>query len=225
MSLPVRVLMVALLAAAVPVGAASSARADDPPTISIHTDKTVYSAASTATFVVTVHNGGNQDLRLHAVRADGSEFDFVGADSVTDDQLERELFTDINTHVTATIGTTSASVDLKVRPVLATGAGGKHGTSGRYAVYAKGAKPLFASQSYPKRPGEMCLRHEVQRLKAGAWRRVTLSGCRAENSKGQVSWRWAGKHASKVKFRVRATFGGDSRNLPGVAGWAYFRLR
>jgi len=229
MSKKVRVLLVALLAV-VPLGVVTSARAEDPPPappqVSITVDRATYVAGTTAyiTIAVTQSPGDNDPLYIHAVRADGTEFDLPGADPADGTRTEK-LFTDINTRITATVGSVSKYVDVRVRPAMGTGPGGKYGWSGRYVVYPHAAKPLFTSQSYPKRPGQMCLRHQVQRLRAGAWRTVKTSGCRLENSKGLVSWRWTGTHPSKVRFRVRATFGGDARNIAGTGTWLYFRLR
>ena len=50
------------------------------------------------------------------------------------------------------------------------------------------------------------------------------SACRAETS-GHVDWKWLGRHPSKVKFRVRASFAGDAWNKPGRGAWRYFRFR
>lgn len=115
--------------------------------------------------------------------------------------------------------------NLPVKPQIGTSPLGSYTKSGKYAVYAKGSSPRYRAATYPGFEGKRCLRHEVQRYYASGWKRVFTSACRVQGKQGRVDWRWAGKHPSRVKFRLRATFAGDAVNVASNSTWKYLRFR
>ena len=97
--------------------------------------------------------------------------------------------------------------------------------SGKYQYYGRGTSPTIRSTFYPSKSLGRCLKHQVQRHYSSGWKTVRTSSCKAPNAKGQVSWTWTGKHASGVKFRVRAKFAGDRLNKAASSAWVGVRFR
>lgn len=206
------------------LGIAAPARAAAP-TVTITADRSAAVAGTTIEYDIDVTNGGNGDLIVTIYQAGAAPIEAPRAQNVNDAHFNFVLSLSVNTTVTAEIGGSTSSASVKIRPRIATQVRSGYLLSGRYHLIKAGTAPLFRSTSYPKRPGQMCLRHEVQRLRSVGWRTVHLSRCRLENTKGQVSWAWKGAHPKRVSFRVRGVFPGDSRNIPGPGSWTYFRFR
>ena len=195
------------------------------PTVSI-TGRGYSVAGQSVAFTVKASNGQNNPLYL-TITQPGAEPKTFGL-SVTTNEFEDvyrfQLL--VNTTITAHLGdVASDTISVQVRPAIGTKARSRHGTSGRYALFARGLEPLFRSALAPKIWQNRCMRHEVQRLRDGVWRTVVISGCRSLNSEAQVGWRWMGSHPVGPSFRVRATFAGDQYNAKGPGAWAYFRFR
>jgi hypothetical protein len=222
----IRFLVLALLAVLLPAGAAF---ATDPPTVTISSTGTTFVAGSSTVATVSVRNGNNTDVAIYATLNGVTKQLGCGGVNVNDDDFHCSVFMYENTLVYVTFGdqnaTHQAELRFWVRPLIVTQLKSGYTTSGRYAVMAHGTAPVFRSLSSPSRPGHMCLRHQVQRLRSGVWRTVVLTGCRTEDAKGRVTWKWAGTHPSRVSFRVRATFPGDALNVAGPGRWLYFRFR
>jgi hypothetical protein len=175
---------------------------------------------------VVVSNGGNNPLILRIEQVGFPARDFPVSTTTNEFDGVYRLTLGVNTKVTAILGeVASDSTSVLVRPVIGTKVRTRHGTSGRYALLARGAEPLFRSGIAPKIWKGRCLRHEVQRYRNGAWRTVVLTGCRSLNSEAQVGWTWRGSHPVAVSFRIRATFAGDQYNNKGPGAWTYFRFR
>lgn len=226
------------LAASILALPALPAAAADPPVLTLTMNRSIYVAGQTATFTSHVeamnlnwgieyqYPGSTQWKPLCAavnvntdtfscqlplaynMQVRASLIDTQGTETTADDTLEARV---------------NRSVPVKVK--IGTTPLGYYSRSGGYAVFARGASPTYRAATYPAFPGKWCLRHEVQRHYATGWRKIFTSACRVEDSKGRVDWRWAGKHASGVKFRVRATFAGDAINRANVSTWNYLRFR
>lgn len=228
-------LALVLAALAVP----GAARAADPePVLTLSANRPVYVAGQTATFTSHVE-AMNLNWYLQ-VRFPGSAewktpcFNL----NVNTDTFHCEIGMYYNLAVRVVLsdahGTEDTADDTVVKMVnLGVGTRASIGTayygyfvkSGGYAVFGKGAHPKFATVSQPAFPGQRCLRHQVQRKYASGWRTVKTSACLVEKKQGRVDWTWTGKHPSKVKFRVRGTFAGDTVNRPNQATWLYFKFR
>ncbi len=229
--------LVPVLAVALLAWPTLAASAEDPPpaTVTITSAQTTYVAGVNALVRISVRDANNAEFRLGANLNGQTIWLGCGGFVVTDDDFDCEVYMVYNTRLFVTLdGVTKAVRDLRVRPRIGTAVKTSHSTVGRYAVMPRGTAPRFTSKSYPARPGQMCLRHEVQRLRSGVWRTVVLSGCRVEGDKGTVTWTWQGGHPRLVSFRVRATFPGDpivgtfpggSHNVAGPGRWTYFRFR
>lgn len=244
MKLRPRVLFVVLAGALALTGLTGPARAgDEPPTpaLSMTADKAVYVAGQTAMltnkitaqnldWVVAVRIAGTSEWKplcfVQNVRS-GTEMcaislaevpynltavaqliDRHGTEDTADDTVEAQV---------------ARSIPVKVK--IGTTPTGYYTQSGGYQVYPRGASPKYRAMAYPAFPGKRCLRHVVQRHYASGWKTIFTSACRAQDSKGQVAWQWAGKHASGVKFRLRATFAGDQVNRANASTWQYLRFR
>lgn len=225
----VRVLLVAVLALIVPgVGAATATEATTP-TITVTAAHTRYVAGVNASVTIKVTDGGNGTLTVRANTADGKTYTLdCGAAGVNDTTLSCSVYMFLTTRVVATVtggtnGDASASKKVQVYPKMATYPRAPRAYSGTTAIYRRGDEPLFRSTVYPAR-GSMCIRHQVQVLRSAGWSTILTGGCKNPDSQGQVAWRWYGTHPVGYRFRVRATFGGDSLNGPGSGTWTYFRF-
>ena len=227
-------LLVLALAAAFLVSPVGSASADPAPNIVMTTNKSVYVAADTAT--LTFHTTAT-NLNFDAVaQFPGSptlhQFQCF-AQNVNNDTFTCDLGLAYNVQIQAELTdpsnnnavVASLTRNIPVRAEMATQGFGYHATSGRYALYARGSSPTFRSATYPALPGKRCLRHVVQRHYSSGWKNVTTTACKVEAKQGRVDWTWAHKHPSRVDFRVRATFAGDSLNQPNTSAWLYFRFK
>jgi hypothetical protein len=220
----VRRLLTVALGLAVLAAPIQAAQATDPtvtlsgPTTATDGDSLVYS--------ITVHNGGGGNLSITWAPVGATPVTEPVADGVEDtgDQpLTYRLPMYVNTTVTATLGSVTSSLTVKVRPQISTIVRTPHQTYRRYAVISAGNVPAFRSTIAPY-IAHRCLTFEVQRLRSGVWRRVVLTGCRAEDSKGRVFWSWAGSHPSNVSFRIRSAFRGDTENVAANGPFTYFRF-
>ncbi|MBO9523664.1 MAG: hypothetical protein J7518_19195 [Nocardioidaceae bacterium] len=222
----VRLLVLALVAAVVGVAAPAHA---DAATVTLNADRKVSVAGTSVRFWGSTSNTGNGTLKIRIEPAGAAATTFAMQEPA-EGPYQLTLALTVNTRVTAVVegGTTDPASDtvfVWVRPRIATTLHTGYARSGAYLVMKRGASPLFRTLTYPKRPGQMCLRHQLQRYRDGAWRARLTSACIIEDSTGRVSWRWAGSHPSGVRFRVRALFAGDSRNLAGNGAWLYFRFK
>lgn len=208
---------------------AGPAAAEDAPTVTITSNKTTYVAGQTAAVRFTVAGAGSStNLRVVLVASTGKSVVLHDAE-VYDDVLDKSVAMYINSRIYAYVGGAtepSASKGFPVKALVGTRPrGGYLGYSGDYAIFPKGSSPVFRSTTFPKRPKVRCLTHEVQRLYAAGWGTVLRGSCRVQDKNGNVDWQWAGKHGSGVKFRVRATFAGDSWNQPSSAPYSYFKFK
>ncbi|MFL6160497.1 MAG: hypothetical protein ACJ72D_30775 [Marmoricola sp.] len=234
----ISVLFLPLAAAALVLPAVPASATDPAPAVTLTANKSVYLAGQSAqlTSKITAHNldwivdfqypgstewhglcaslgvndsvrnctlGVNYNVKVRAVLIDDK-----GTQDTSDDTLE--AMATRNLAVKATVATSPLNYNLK---------------SGNYVVYPKTYKPTFRSTTYPAFPGGRCLRHQLQRHKASGWKTIVTTKCTLENSKGRVDWKWTGKHASGVKYRVRAVFAGDAANKANSAAFVYFRFR
>lgn len=214
----VLLLSLALVGIAAPAQAAS-------PVVTLQADRTRAVAGTTIHFAVDVTNGNNGTLTITVTQAGSAPKTFGLGENVNDDHFTFVLALTVNYHITAAIGGSTSSLNIWLRPRIATQVRSGYVLSGNYAVISRRTGPQFRSSSFPKRPHEMCLRHQVQRYRTGAWRAVTTSACRLEDSNGVVIWTWVGTHPAGVRFRIRALFPGDSKNVAGPGTWLYFRFR
>ena len=225
-----RLVVLALVAAllAIPV-MVSSASAADPTTVSITKDRSYYVAGQSAQLtVVTSGTGSGKALRVTVSYANGATR--TVSSGATDDTFTFEFGMYINSTIRADVldGDTVVATDevtMPVRAKLGTRAFGYHQKYGSYLLYPRGSSPSFRSAIEPVVKGSRCLRHVVQRRYASGWKNVFTSACRVQDSKGRVDWTWRGKHASGVRFRVRATFAGDSLNRANAGNRIYFKFR
>ncbi len=221
-------LVLTVLAALLSTLTSPATAADPTPTVTISADRVTYTAGQTARIVFNVSGSGpGTTLRIVTTFANGSTAERTTW--VTDGPQKFSLAMYINTRVRAYIDgetTPSAQRGFPVKAAVGTRPrGGFLGYSGSYAVFPRGASPVFRSTTYPERPGVRCLRHEVQKLAAAGWTTILKGSCRVQKSDGNVDWQWAGTHPSNVKFRVRATFAGDSWNQPANAPYSYFTFK
>jgi hypothetical protein len=229
-----QILAMMLLAAAAALPATSAATyaatADAPPTVTITTSRSTYSYGDAVHLVFDIDGTGSG--KYFSVTVDGAKHPLVPEATTYDGTRSADAGAYVNftvrAHIYDTDGTTEIATAVKtinVHAMMATNSLGFHGDQGKYAVFARGSSPTFESASLPAAPGQRCLRHVVQSRSAAGWRHVVTSACKVEGKQGRVAWRWHGKHASGVRFRVRPTFAGDKANLPSVGPWLYFRFR
>ncbi|MCZ4499947.1 MAG: hypothetical protein JWQ74_2502 [Marmoricola sp.] len=227
-------LLPTVLVAAVLALPGPSATAATTPTVTITADKAGYTAGGSADLTIrTTGSGSGKYIQVSETFANGKTYVLLKKSSSADGVRHVEAAVAYNVTVKATIYDTYASTKvvasgtavIKVRAKLTTASRGGGSQSGSYRVYSKGTSPTFRSSDYPSYPGKRCLKHQVQRFRDGAWRTVLTGSCKVEASNGKVDWKWAGKHASNVKFRVRATFAGDKLNRPANAPWTYVMFR
>jgi len=210
-----------------------TAYAVDPATVTVTAPHSKYPAGVNADVTIEVTNGGNGDLAVHAQTADGKVYQLpCGAVGVNDTTQSCEVFMLLTTRVVATLtnsanGDASGSKKLSVYPNMATSPAAPRGYSGGYALYVRGDEPLFTTELYPARKS-MCIRHRVQVLRAAGWTTIVTGGCKypskIANYQGKVAWRWYGSHPAGYRFRVHATFDGDTLNGPGSGSFSYFRF-
>lgn len=225
-------LLLALVAAlialpGVPAGAAG-------PSVAISADKAGYTAGQSAKLSVRTRGlPPDASLEVIATTAAGKTYTVLGRSDAANETRTVEAAVAynvtfrVNVYKTATGGSAAdtATVAVKVRARLTTQTHGGGSVYGGYVYYGRGVSPSFRSGDFPSYAGHRCLRHQVQRYRDNAWRTVHTSSCTTEGAKGRVDWTWTGKHASNVKFRLRATFAGDKRNRPANAPWLHVRFR
>jgi hypothetical protein len=237
-----RVLLLSLLAAALALPVLPASAADPGPTVTLTASKSVYVAgqtirltssvvASNLTFLAQVRYVGSSEWSKidFARNVNTATFSIkLGTTYYPYNMTVRALLIDEHGTFDDSSDDTvvkSVSRSIGVKAGLSIAPVGYYIRSGGYAVYSKGSSPKFQSDSDPGFPGKRCLRHQVQRRYASGWRGVLTSACKVEAKLGRVSWQWAGKHASGVKFRVRPTFAGDAVNKANLGPWFYFRFR
>lgn len=207
------------------------ASATDPaPAISVHANRSVYTAGQTAAITVVVTGAGSgKYLQLTLTRSNGTSS--VVNTGAYDDTFHFDFAMYINsslkTELIDTDGTTVLASDQKVFPVKAaveSAIAGYYQRSGSYALFAKGSQPTFRSDTTPPRKYR-CIRHEVWTKHTSGWRVTLLSPCKRENSQGVVAWQWTGTHTSGVHYRVRARFPGDSLNHANAGAFIYFSFK
>lgn len=238
MTRPACVLTLMLCGALLALFPVAASATDPTPSVTLTSNRSVYVAGQTATFTSKVV-ATNLDYVVDVQYPGSATWHVLCASyNVNSDIFTCDLGLYYNVKVRARLiddkGTADTSDDVTeatandtvpVRASIGTTYGGYIVKSGHYAVYGRGTSPTFVTSSQPAFPGHRCLRHQVQRKYARSWRTVKTSACQLEGSQGDVTWRWAGRHASGVGFRVRATFAGDPVNLPNAAAWVYFRFR
>lgn len=211
--------------------------AEDPPSITLTADRAVYTYGQSARFSAVVH-AMNLDYYFQVQYAGQTQWRQVNyRGNVNDDVVESTLSAYVNMKVRALLvdnkGTSDPADDtvsvevarsVPVRARISTAPSGYYTKSGSYALMSKYAAK-FRSQSAPAYPGKRCLRHQVQRKYASGWKLVKTSACIVEGKQGVVDWKWTGTHPSRVNFRVRATFAGDTFNRANAGAWVYFRFR
>ena len=209
------------------VGTASAA---DPATVTVTTPNTKYPAGVNAEVTITVANGGNGTLTVRAQTADGKSYLLnCGAGGVNDATQSCSVYMLFTTRVVATVtggtnGDATASKKLQVYPTMATSPRSPRTYSGSTAVFQRGVEPLFSTSVYPARKS-MCIRHQVQVRRAAGWATIVTGSCKQPDSEARVAWRWYGSHPVGYKFRVNATFAGDTLNGPGSGSWSYFYFK
>ncbi len=209
------------------------ASATDVPTVTVTAPHTKYPAGVNADVTIKVTNGGNGNLAVDAQTADGKTYRLpCGAVGVNNATQSCKVFMLLTTRVIATLtsdtnGNASGSKKLSVYPNMATSPSAPRGYSGGYALYVRGDEPLFTTELYPARKS-MCIRHRVQVLRAAGWTTIVTGGCKypskIANYQGEVAWRWYGSHPAGYRFRVHATFEGDTLNGPGSGSFSYFKF-
>lgn len=222
----VRKLALVAACAVLALPATPATAADPPPSVTIVAPRTHFVANTTVVVPIEVKNGNNRQI-LAFIKASGQSGGTLcgGGDNVTEVTIRCAVYMYVNTEVYVTVdGSVVATQQFYVRPQMSTEVRSAYARSGRYYVLGHGVSPRFESGASPARPGSMCLRHEVQRLRNNVWSTVKTSGCRTMTSKKVVDWTWTGTHPSRVSFRVRATFPGDAYNAGGPGVWTYFRF-
>jgi hypothetical protein len=234
LSVPAALLLTPLLALAGLLVATSAAHAlGSDPTVVLTKDRASYVAGQAERITATVSSAGSgRTLVISLLFPDGSSKS-PSASNVDDSWSHTYSYTTyVNHRVRADLydsdGKTVVATDtIDVAEVVHLSTGpqsGFLGHSGSYIVYAKGKSPTFRTYDDTGRVGKRCLRHQVQRRYASGWRGVFTSACRAEVGT-HTDWTWRGKHTSRVKFRVRASFTGDVWNKAGHGAWRYFTFR
>jgi len=231
-----RVILLALVAGLFVLPTAPAVAAE--PTLTLTAGKSVYVANQTVVLTsrVTSMNldwsvdvsvdGGSRWTRICLARTVNNDtlrctitagYTFLARARLTDNQGTPKDETDDTVAKTVT-RTVPVKVAIGTQP-----RGGVR--SGKYQVYGRGASPTIRSTFYPSKSLGRCLKHQVQRHYSSGWKTVRTSSCKGPNSKGQVSWTWSGKHASGVKYRVRAKFAGDRLNRANASAWVGVRFR
>ena len=218
-----------LIAALVALLASSSlsAVAADPPTVTIHADRSIYVAGQTAAVDFRVDNvGSGTTLKIVLTYANGhTQTQSTGAET-NGETFRYHYYMYVDTRIDAYMGAAtepSSTLRIPVRAAVGIAIAGYYQRSGSYAVFAHGSSPTFRSATVPPRLYR-CIRHEVWRRSSSGWIKIGTSPCKSENSQGYVNWTWAGAHSSSYHYRVRARFLGDSWNHANSSKYIYFRF-
>lgn len=199
--------------------------------VTITSNKAVYGYNETATFKVKVTTEGTQRLEVEVAYPNGqlqvfdpttteSETHTIRIAAYTNATVRARVYSYEGADVLAT-----RTAPFRVRAGLSTLTTGYAPVVNGYQVFSRGSSPKFRSFIALVVPAKRCLRHVVQRKYASGWKTVVTSACRAADSRGRVDWRWAGKHASGVKFRVFPTLAADAYNVASKGAPVYFRFR
>jgi hypothetical protein len=117
----------------------------------------------------------------------------------------------------------SAVRPFYVRPYFAQRPVGNTGTSGSYALFPHGktADFLFTLKQWN---AYGCLVVEGQQYVSGAWRASDKNDCIRLHSDGTVLVGSFGTNPAGSRWRLRATFLGDTYNVRQTNGWIYYRF-
>lgn len=199
------------------------------PAVSLHTDRTQYSAGQLARIAVNVSGSATRVVTVTATRSGRApQVIFAGALPESGLVLSRTMLHSETLTVTHAqdVGHASASARVfrGVRLGLATTALRPASRVGTYAIFRPAADPTFLTATKPSRPGA-CVRMLLQRNYSGVWRTVRTSTCRTVLTDGKTRWTLTGNQPLRVSYRVRAQFGGDALNAAANGPWTYFRFR
>ena len=114
---------------------------------------------------------------------------------------------------------------ITVRPHFVQTATKNYGTSGGYALFHHGELAHFdyAFQSWN---GGTCVSFEVQQLLGGVWKASTTNSCIriGYGTNGHLAVVTSDSAPAGYRYRVRATFLGDTYNVRQTNGWIYYRF-
>lgn len=225
------ILLFAMLLALVPVGAvAAPADLTADPVITVTSDRGTYIAGMPASIRVQVSGGTGERLTVFLRTADAvlTEVPGCGVNEIhtADFVCPNKPYLYLNSRVVVRIGETDTDTKLLlVRPVVSTFPVHSRGSDGTHELlFYPDDEPHFRVELVPSRP-TMCIRHQVQVLRAAGWRTILSGGCKYPAAAGKPTyWRWYGTHPVGYHFRVRATFDGDINNVGGPGPWTRIRF-
>jgi hypothetical protein len=212
--------------------ASSSAAADPagPTTITISTDKTIYTYNDTAAVLIHLSpTGTSKDVLLYSqlygqkrTLIAGSPVNAAGDFRTTAPMWTKTVLTAVY-RGDVTDAPASTTITRSVRAVVTGSQTGYYGTSatGGFRLYHRADPPSFHITLTPALPGD-CVRFERQRNTADGYRTLDRSQCIALNNAS--SFYNALKDTRRgLGYRVRITFAGNDANLSAVSGWMYYK--
>ena len=184
--------------------------------------------AYNATATITAKLGTTHDSRtvcVYATPANGTKIKVkCGSGTVTATyRITRRTtfsaaFAGDQWYLPRTVGT-SATARAQISHVLDR----EHGTSGKYKLYRRSVDPLLLTRILPARPGS-CYRFQGQAYVSGAWRTVLTEPCFTLNGDSIGGVELIGSHTTGMRWRLRATFAGDSLNAAATGSWQYLKF-
>jgi len=114
---------------------------------------------------------------------------------------------------------TSATARAQITQVLDR----EYGTSGKYRLYRRTVDPLLLTRILPARPYG-CYRFQAQAYVSGAWRTVGTESCFNLNGDSIGGVELRGSHTTGMRWRMRASFAGDSLNAAATGSWQYLKF-
>jgi hypothetical protein len=220
----------AALLCVAPFAAATSAQRAGPTTISVSTDKSVYSYNDTAAVLIHLSSTGkNKDVLLYSQTFGhkrkliaGSPVNANGNFRTTAPMWTKTVLTAVY-RGDATDDPASDRVTRLVHSIVTGKQSGYYATSriGGYRLYHRADPPSFEATLTPALPGD-CIRFQRQRNTAAGFRDLDRSQCIALGN--PVSFYNALKDTHRgLGYRVRMTFEGNAANLGAASGWMYFK--
>lgn len=109
---------------------------------------------------------------------------------------------------------------LLARARVVTAVHGHYSASGGYKLFRLSADPSLLVSVSPNN-ANTCMRYVAQRYISGAWRDVATASCEPLDSTSRGGATYYSNPSAGTKFRTRATFMGNYRNVATHGVWVY----
>ena len=203
------------------------------PSITVTTDKSLYSYKATAT--VRVHLGrtfNGRTVNVYSRLVNTSRRVLIGTGTV-------DASGDLRVHPTVVRRVTfiaefpgdyryapaTVSTTVRVRAKVGETLKRWYSTSNGDYLYRTTTNPLLVAHFSPSLTGG-CVFFLVQRYSGGTWRDwASTPDCVVIDANSDAAGELVGSHPTGYRFRIRARFVGSFENAPNTGAWKYFRFR